>query len=123
MNRLGIRGPAKSRMGAMLLGALATGAKWMQGPAASFSPTNPFGGSRPTDRRHWHDSSKPEQTARIEAAQLKRQRKAVELHNCTDRATYNNPCLRAGVPNFNSPFFSSTIPDRLHPFYINRETA
>lgn len=73
---------------------------------------------RPTDKRHWHDRTEFYQSNALEAAVLKRRRRAVKLHNNTDRSLYGNPALRNGLPNLSHQEFSPLITERLNPFYV-----
>lgn len=58
------------------------------------------------------------QSNALEAAVLKRRRRAAKLHNNTDRSLYGNPALRNGAPNLSHQTFSLAIADRLNPFYV-----
>lgn len=103
--KAGIIGAGRRGIGSALLAALATGAAWMKGPVRFDAPLNPFGGSKPTDARHWHDIYDPVQQKSIFAAQAKRSRRA-KLLSLTASALPN----RAHLLSYN--------PHALNPFYI-----
>lgn len=72
----------------------------------------------PEDPRYWHDPTEFYQSNALEAAVLKRRRRAAKLHNNTDRSLYGNPALRNGAPNLSHQTFSPAIADHLNPFYV-----
>lgn len=70
--------------------------------------------SRPTDKRHWHDLNDPVQRDTLQAAEAKRQRKAVKLGRDTQSSLLGNDAhAENGHPQ-------GGILRRLNPFYVNR---
>ena len=64
---------------------------------------------RPTDKRHWHDSTEFYQSNSLEAAVMKRRRRATELHAWALWSADNN---RAHYDEFDN------LHERLNPFYV-----
>lgn len=63
---------------------------------------------RPTDKRHWHDRTEFYQSNALEAAVLKRRRRADRQQFVTARAAKNN----------DARFTDGAMPTRLNPFYV-----
>ena len=64
-------------------------------------------GSVPTDKRHWHKPADPIQAARIEAAAVKRARRADKLQRDTAFSARNNDAW----------FTNGAMPARLNPIH------
>lgn len=63
---------------------------------------------RPTDKRHWHDSTEFYQSNALEAAVMKRRRRADRLQQSTARSAKNN----------DAHFTGGAMPGPLNPFYV-----
>ena len=64
---------------------------------------------RPTDKRHWHDRTQFYQSNALEAAVLKRRRRATKLYAAACWSADNN---RAHYDEFDN------LHERLNPFYV-----
>ena len=64
---------------------------------------------RPTDKRHWHDPTEFYQSNALEAAVMKRRRRAAKFYAWATRSADNN---RAHYDEFDN------LHDRLNPFYV-----
>ncbi len=58
----------------------------------------------PLTPRHWHDRVDFYQSNALEAAVMKRRRRAEKLERNTMSSSYHNPCLNGRISNLN-PFY------------------
>jgi hypothetical protein len=103
MKKIGLLGSA---LGALLMQGLAHGAGWSTGPSKRPGARNWLKGTgRTTDKRHWHNPSDPRQAARIEAAAVKRHRRASGYSLHMGRSADFNKAHAGPIAHILNPFY------------------